>query len=189
MPTIFPCAFSQWAPGIGDPNAAAWLIVTLYLVAAYACASAARRDDGLSQVQGRERVFWWICAAALTLLAINKQLDLQSLLTSVARCVAQYQDWYDERRAVQRQFVLLVLAVGPLVVAATSVLLRKTFARTGLAVVGLGFVCTFIIIRAASFHHLDIVMDRAVLGLPIAIALEVPGPILILVAAVRSRLL
>jgi hypothetical protein len=163
-----------------------WLTVALYLLAAAACAKAALRGTFPAQTKDRERLFWWFAAAVLLLLAINKQLDLQSLLTSVARCLAMNQGWYEDRRVVQVQFVWAVLAVGVLGIVALGFFLRTTFARTGLAVLGLGLVCGFVAIRAASFHHVDTLINARWFGLRLNWLLEMSGPLIVLLASVRA---
>ena len=184
MFTRFPCAFSPWSPGIGDNHPVGWLTVALYLIAAYQSAVVARQGPFPQHSRQRERWFWWLCAILLTLFALNKQLDLQSLLTSVARCAALDQGWYENRRDPQRGFILAVFVTGGVGVAICGVLLRGTFARTGLAILGLGLVSTFVVIRAASFHNVDILIDLRVLGMRMNWLLELPGPLLILFAAV-----
>ena len=186
MFTSFPCAFSPWSPGIGDNHPVGWLTVAVYLGAAFGCMIAARRGQFPLQSQRRERWFWWLCAILLALFAVNKQLDLQSLLTSAARCLAVDQGWYDDRRAVQRGFILAVGAAGGLAVVACGLLMRGTFARTGPAILGLGIVSTFVVIRAASFHHVDILINQRVFGLRMNWLLELPGPLLVLWAALRA---
>lgn len=186
MDTILTCAFSQWSPGLGDNNPMGWLTVALYLLAAGACATTARRGTFPPQTHDRERLFWWFAATVLLLLAINKQLDLQSLLTSVARCLAMNQGWYEDRRIVQVRFVWAVFAIGVLGIVVLGVYLRNTFARTGLAVLGLGLVSVFVAIRAASFHHVDNLIDGQVFGLRVNWLLEMPGPLLVLLASVRA---
>jgi hypothetical protein len=163
-----------------------WLAVALYLLAAAACARAALRGTFPAQTEDRERLFWWFAAAILLLLAINKQLDLQSLLTSVARCMAMNQGWYEDRRGVQVRFVWAVLGAGALGIVALGFLLRSTFARTGLAVLGLGLVCVFVAIRAASFHHVDTLIEGRWFGLRLNWLLEMSGPLIVLLASVRA---
>ena len=186
MNTIVACGLSKWSPGLGDNHPMGWITVVLYLVAAVACAVAASRGTFPPQTSSRERLFWWFAAVVLVLLAINKQLDLQSLLTSVARCMAMNQGWYEGRRVVQVWFVGAVLAGGCMAIVALAFFLRNTFARTGLAVVGLGFVCVFVAIRAASFHHVDTLIDGQLFGLRMNWLLEMPGPLIVLMAAVRQ---
>jgi hypothetical protein len=186
MDTIFTCALSQWSPGLGDNHPMGWLTVVLYLLAAAACAKTALRGTFPAQTQDRERLFWWFAATTLLLLAFNKQLDLQSLLTAVARCQAMIQGWYEDRRVVQVRFVWAVLGVGVLGIFALGFFLRATFARTGLAVLGLGLVCGFVAIRAASFHHVDTLINARWFGLRLNWLLEMSGPLIVLLASVRA---
>src|SRR5262245_63104416 len=93
-------ADGRWRPGIGDPTPLGWLTVAAYAVAAALCARAALRE-GRSGPRG----FWWGLAAALALLGVNKQLDLQTLLMQVSRDLARAQGWYDRRQAYQRLFI------------------------------------------------------------------------------------
>jgi hypothetical protein len=183
---LFPCAFSPWSPGIGDAHVMGWVTVAVYVAASAACVSAARLVGADPDASRRERLFWWVSAGMLLLLAVNKQLDLQSLLTSIARCMAVEQGWYDMRRDVQLWFVETVAVLGAVALAAAALYFRKTFRRTGLAVLGLAFVATFVVVRAASFHHVDLLIDREVFGLRLNWILELSGPCLILWAAVRS---
>lgn len=188
MQTTLTCAFSQWSPGLGDNNLMGWLTVAVYLVAAGAAVLAARSLAGAPPPAGRERAFWWITGGLMLALAINKQLDLQSLLTMVARCHAQLSGWYDDRRAVQEVFVFLVAGAGGLAVGLMSLLLRGILGRIWLALLGLGFVCVFVVVRAASFHHVDMLLGSTAAGLKLNWILELPGPTLVaLVALVRRR--
>ncbi|MDB5657901.1 MAG: isopropylmalate isomerase large subunit [Cypionkella sp.] len=52
----------------------------------------------------------------MLILAVNKQLDLQSALAATGRCIAQFQGWYRARRDVQHHVieVLLVAIVAGL---------------------------------------------------------------------------
>ncbi len=187
MSSLFPCAFSRWAPGIGDNHLLGWVTVVIYLAAASACLTVALRGSFPAQSERRERLFWWLAAALLGVLAVNKQLDLQSLLTSVARCLAVDQGWYENRRIVQRQFIVLFMLVGVVGMAGAGTLLRGTFARTGLALLGLGFVCVFVVVRAVSFHQVDALINTWMLGIRLNWVFELPGPVLVLLAAFLAR--
>jgi hypothetical protein len=79
-----------------------------------------------------------------------------------------------------------VLAVGVLGIVALGFFLRTTFARTGLAVLGLGLVCGFVAIRAASFHHVDNLIDARWFGLRMNWLLEMSGPLIVLLASVQA---
>ena len=72
---------------------------------------------------------------------------------------------------------------------------RSTTRRVGVATVlagvaallGLGFVCVFVVVRAASFHHVDSLLGTWVFGVKMNWVLELPGPILVALVARRRR--
>lgn len=143
------CIATSWSPQIGDPTVMGWFTVLSYVVA-----------GGLSFVvmtnqKGRLRVFWSLLGVLLLALSINKQLDLQSALTAAGRCLALAQGWYEDRASVQLIFIGFVAITGVLFSVGLAVMMRRSFAQNWLALTGLGFICTFIIIRAAGFHHFD----------------------------------
>lgn len=187
MRTTLTCAFTQWSPGLGDNNLMGWLTVAVYLAAALAATSAARRMPGSEAGTGRERLFWWIAAAIMLALAVNKQLDLQSLLTMIARCHARLSGWYDVRRIVQEAFIYLIAAGGAVALGLMALLLRGILGRIGLALLGLGFVCLFVVVRAASFHQVDVLLGSTAAGIKLNWLLELPGPILVALVALRRR--
>ena len=149
---------SDWQSSIRQADAADWVTVAAYLVAAMLAARAAGYAK-LGQ-QGRDGVFWLITAVLLVLLGINELLDLQTLLTSVGRAHAKVNGWYGEHRRVQ---YLFVVALGVVAVVAGGVMLwltRRTHAALRLALAGLVFIGVFVLLRAASFHHLDELLGR-----------------------------
>lgn len=187
MSTTLTCAFAQWSPGLGDNHLMGWVTVVVYLVAAFASGLAARRLVASDPLTRRERRFWVLAAVVMLLLAVNKQLDLQSLLTMIARCHAQLAGWYDIRRVVQETFIYLVAAGGVIALGLLALLLRGILGRVWLALVGLGFVCVFVVIRAASFHHVDVLLGGTAGGLRLNWLLELPGPILVTAVAFHRR--
>ncbi|RYG87135.1 MAG: hypothetical protein EON58_21005, partial [Alphaproteobacteria bacterium] len=75
---------------IGDPDIVGWLTVVAYLVAALLSFASYRKptmmpspgEKAYSSLLVRRR-FWLLVTITLIALGINKQLDLQTLLTSV----------------------------------------------------------------------------------------------------------
>ncbi|MCU0902972.1 MAG: isopropylmalate isomerase [Tabrizicola sp.] len=185
--TTLNCAFAQWSPGLGDNSLMGWVTVMAYLAAAGAAVMAARVMAGSDVSARRERRFWIIAAVLMALLGLNKQLDLQSLLTMIARCNAQLTGWYDIRRLVQEAFVVVVAAGGLAVIGLLALLLRGITHRVWPALLGLGFVCGFVVIRAASFHHVDILLGSSAAGVKLNWLLELPGPVLVALVALRRR--
>ena len=130
-----------------------WFTVVAYVAAAALALLVVKSQNG------RLRVFWSVLCALLFALSINKQLDLQSALTASGRCLALVQGWYEDRASVQRVFIVFVAANGLIVSVGLAVIMRRTLAQNWLALVGLGLLCTFIVIRAAGFHHFDRFID------------------------------
>ena len=115
-----------------------------------------------------------ILAAALVALSINKQLDLQSLLTAIARHAAQEEGWYAERRDPQRAFI-------------GAWDLRDRGASARLAGLGSATLLAFVVIRAASFHRVDVLLAHRALGVCVHHMLQMGGIAVIATAAILAR--
>src|SRR5262245_56274620 len=81
----------------------------MYVAAAALCAIAARwpavRALPRAVQHMRMKLFWWLRCAGLVLLAINKQLDLQTAITDRLRDRTQRHGWYGKRRVMQVMLV------------------------------------------------------------------------------------
>ena len=168
------CAGSRWSPGIGDPTFYGWATVWTFAVASILCALL-----GLGPKGRPERRFWLLLAVLMALLAVNKQLDLQSGLTAIGRCLSQRQGWYEGRRSVQALFVLALAAAAVLVLALIAIPLRHRLGRIWPAVLGAVFVAAFVMIRAVSFTHVDALLKLPVGAFRLNHLLENGGPLLI----------
>ena len=169
----------RWRPGIGDPTIMGWLTVAFYAIAAIAAFLAARRA-------GQNRWMWWAVTALMSALCLNKQLDLQSLATDIGRVFAWHQGWYQERREFQKWFVLGILAASFLGTGLLVFLFRGFWKNHFLLASGLVFLLTFIVVRAVSFHHVDVLLRHEVAGVRMNWFLELTGIGLVLLAAIRD---
>jgi hypothetical protein len=177
----------SWSPGIGDPTVWGWLITLAYLVAGVLAIVAWRREDWvwLGGGRGLRPRVWLVVGVVLLLLCANKQLDLQSLVTVVGRRLAKEQGWYGRHRAVQGAFVGLV-ALGVLLAAGLLLRwVRGTGGRYALALLGMGALAAFVIVRAASFHHVDQFLFKTGVGPFMNRGLELLGIGIVGVAAWR----
>ena len=174
------CALNRWSPGIGDPTVIGWITVLVYAAAAYVAALVLRRVRFPQASRRRERMFWGLLAALLVALAINKQLDLQSYMTAIGRCIAKRQGWYDGRRVVQKDVILALLAAMLVSGFVTWRMMRGTLQRNALALIGIVFVLAFVGVRAVGFHHVDALINTHVLKMRINGLLELTGPVLII---------
>lgn len=170
-----------WTPGIGDPGVVGWATVVLYLVTAAACAAVANRAR-----EGGRR-FWVVVALLMLALGINKQLDLQSLFTQVLREEALRHGWFAERRGLQLAFILVVAASGLMLTTALARHLSMLRCNMRLAAAGVCLIYTYVIIRAASFHHVDRFIGSSILGARWNAVLEIGGIAIVLSGALRAR--
>jgi hypothetical protein len=178
----------RWRPGIGDPSVLGWLTVTAYAAAALLCFVAAqgRRGSGNDDQDGRPRRLWRGVGLVMAVLCLNKQLDLQSLFTDIGRTLATRWGWYDERRTIQLLFVIAAAAAGTAMVIYIASKTRSILRERKLLLFGLAFLLTFIVIRAASFHHVATVLAAEVLGVRVNGILELTGILMIALSAARS---
>lgn len=141
-----------------------------YGVAALLCFGNSKRFAKSPQGQ-----FWWGLTLVMLALGINKQLDLQSWFTEIGRDLALQYGWYGQRRMVQGVFI------GSLLVSAMLVWLFLVkrwsnwdkYRRKG--TYGLLLLVVFVIARATSFHHVDILLGLNLDGLSINGILELSG--------------
>jgi hypothetical protein len=170
----------NWSPGIGDPSIGGWLTVVLYFCAAYGCFRLARGKN--VKLVRREASVWWLFTLGLIALGINKQLDLQSALTEIGRILAREQGWYEERRVLQAEFIGLLGLLGLVSIAFLVWITRRMPAATRAAVAGGVALVAFVAVRAASFHHFDLLIGRRLLGMKVNWVFEIGGISIILAA-------
>ena len=154
LPLMAEVIEGRWRPAIGDPTVVGWVTVLAYLLASAACVRAAWREP---MTGGRRRSkpsgFWLMLSAALFLLGINKQIDLQTLFTLMARRVLMANGLYQNRRHYQTIFLGAIAASSVLLLIGSLWIARRSLRHRWAALVGMAFVMGFVVIRAASFHH------------------------------------
>jgi hypothetical protein len=167
----------HWRPGIGDPTFMGWFTVVAYFIAMLLSWRAAQTSPfergGSWLLTGRK--FWWGMTALLLCLGINKQLDLQTWFTLTGKAMAKSEGWYERRRIFQVLFIATIGFGGIVSVAGVLWILRNRLKEFGLAMVGIIFLGCFIVVRAASFHHVDQLLLAEIGGLRINWILEVGG--------------
>ncbi|MEJ2141390.1 MAG: hypothetical protein P8Y24_03380 [Gammaproteobacteria bacterium] len=180
----------RWAPGIGDPTVMGWVTVAIYFAVALLCTWAAIRTSANKDntVQGQDKAlsfFWFSLSVLLILLGINKQFDLQSLLTQVGKDLAIAQGWYEKRRTVQFLFIIFIAASG---VGVLALLVRKYWAMLDyikITLIGCVILFIFILIRAMSFHHVDIFIHTKLAGIKMNWLFEIGGLSVIWIGALN----
>jgi hypothetical protein len=173
---------ARWHAGIGDPTVVGWVTVVAYAVICFMCFLCKKYSTG-DYYSKQEARFWLILTIILAFLCINKQLDLQSLLTQTGRDLANSEGWYENRRIVQAGFIasLIIIATGTLLWLLLSV--RELCKEIKWAALGIVTLFAFVIIRAASFHNMDAWIHARWLGAQMNWIMELGGIALIGVPA------
>jgi hypothetical protein len=177
----------NWRPGIGDPTIGGWVTVVLYFLACVSCwktAGVVRVRDRDSQ---NDRYVWRAISVSFFALGINKQLDLQTALTELGRILAHADGWYEQRQTVQLYFIMAVAVVCLMATLTLLLWARRSPVQTWLAIVGSTFVLGYVLIRAASFHHIDRFIGNRILGLKWNWVLEMGGIAIVLFASEWRR--
>lgn len=166
----------DWTPGIGDPTVAGWVTVLVYAVAvvlAYRCA----------QVDWQNGYTWAGIGIFELLLGINKQLDLQVLLTQTGRYLAKQEAWYQDRREVQVIFIAVMAAIFVLLIALIHLRTRAKPRPVRVALLGCSVELVFVCLRASSFHHIDAFLGTHWIGMAANVYLENFGILIVIGAA------
>jgi len=178
-PEIAACIDGRWRPVIGDPTIVGWATVAAYALAAVLALALTVSPKGRS-----ERWFWCVLFILLGFLAINKQLDLQTLLTVTARCMAQIDGWYAQRRSIQVYFIIGVIVIAFAFALVLFIALRRNLGRVWMAALGFTLLLAFVAIRAAGFHHMDLLISTSILGVKLNWVMELTGIVLITLNAI-----
>lgn len=176
----------QWRPGIGDPTFMGWFTVFSYFL----CAAVTLSIYYLNRTHDKRVArFWLVAGVAMVLLGINKQLDLQTLMTEVGRQIFRARGWMEMRRTVQFWFIIGFGCLSLALFGWFTIRYRAWFSRFRLAFIGLTFLLAFVFIRAASFHHFDAFRDMSIAGVRMNWVMELTGIYLVCLAGLKEMIL
>jgi hypothetical protein len=172
-----------------DQTFLGWFTTGAYLAAASLCAFASQACVAGRRVHSSESrrlaFFWGVIAAGLTLLAINKQLDLQTVFTDALRGQAQRDGWYEQRRGLQALFVLVS---GGIAVGGLWLLVRVLGPRWRehlLLLGGLVVLSGYLMLRVADIERVGEMTGVSLAAEGLRWAVEWTGLVMIFVAAWR----
>ena len=177
----------RWVPSIGDPTIIGWVTVVAYFFVAVLCLKAAFTPNinESSNTKNSIKTFWLLLSFFLIALGINKQLDFQTLLTQIGRDLAKSQGWYEYRRIFQLVFIIEIGLVGIVALTAFNKTYRNTCSSIKTALTGCIILFVFILMRASSFHHIDILINIKLAGIKMNWILELGGLAVIGIAGYR----
>jgi len=133
----------------------------------------------------KEQHFLWVCISLFLLaMGINKQLDIQILLTMVGKHIAWDFELFEFSRVLWKTFALgiliSVIIVGILIVYKSKGILHKE----KLSLVGVTLLLLFTLIRVGSISHIRIVAYLQYRVIPKIHGLELLGLIIILLSLI-----
>ena len=177
----------HWNP-FGDMTPIGWTITISYFVAAVLTSVAYRRELKLEalRIHGVRAQFWKWLTVAMVLLGLNKQLDLQKLVTKFGRAIVLGLHVYSMRRPMQVLFIGLIALGGLALVVFVVRKMRGLRSHYVVALIGIVFLCVFIVSRAASFHNVDVLLSMRFHDVYVNTFLELGGIVAVAVAAVVS---
>jgi hypothetical protein len=174
----------DWRPSFHDDHFIGWFITASYFACVFLAALIATYHKHLEERLAAK--FWSAISLVMVLLGINKQLALHMLLTEIGKQVAKAQGWYDQRRYFQFSFIVVFTAA----IAAAFIWFARTyrysFRRYGLVFCGLFLLLSFVIIRAATFHHFHELIRYDIHGFKMHWLLELAGIYMIILAEVKE---
>lgn len=176
----------HWRPAIGDPTLAGWLTTAAYVLTAITARAAARRAGRAPGLAGGSRATWLLVMTLMVFLCLNKQLDLQSLLSDIGRIISWKLGLYEQRREFQKWFVIGLLAAASLGALSTLIFFRGFWKQHFMLGAGLFLLLAFILLRVGSIHHLDLLLGGHLDSARVGAYLEPAGITLVLLAAFRD---
>lgn len=162
----------------GDHTFFGWATVLLYFLASFSTGYQAK----LASKNQENSYFWLGLTILLIFLGLNKQLDLQTNLTEWLRSTSKAHGWYEQRRGLQLVFVSLMGLTIPLLLISLRAFLYNSWQRYKLTWIGVVLLLVFVLVRAASFHHVDTFFYKTIGSLRYYQALEMLAISLIIIS-------
>lgn len=155
----------DWKLSVTNLNLVEWLTICSYFLSAYLCTQAKNNWPSYnSKIDQRVTTFWKCVSVILVVLALSEILDIQKLITHIARQFSKASGWYDRRGEYQQKIILLVITITFSAFIYFSILFRKIIRQKLPALVGIAFLCGYIAVRLVSFHDVDSLLNMKVIG-------------------------
>jgi hypothetical protein len=180
-----PDAMLKWQLRFDNPNFIGWSVVAAYIGAAVCCGRAAM--DCRAAPTRAVAPLWWLLAAGLIFLGINKQLNLQTLMIVIGRNLSRAGHWYVARRRLQLIFSVVFAALCLGTLAWFSWRWRPFFRQHRLVLAGLIVLALFVVVRASTINHADAFLGINLKDKDWTWVLEIGGSALIGMGALTGR--
>ncbi len=170
-----------WKTDKGDYSFSGWLITCLYLCSFIMLLFLIGKSTGVSF---RDKVFWYSVCGIILFLSINKQLDIQMLITDIARTAAKEYQVYAVRKPFQIRIISFFTSMGISLFILLMILLRSCHRSVFLAIGGVFCLFSFLCLRLVSHHKVEAIFSRSVGVFTLFECLELLGILMVCCAAV-----
>jgi hypothetical protein len=162
-----------WHLQANDNSLGGWLATGIYAALIVICWWEVLRPTpaGNARARALKRPFWIWLSLGVTAVGINKQLDLQTLLVQFGRSVARSVGMMEYRRLMQAAFAVAAAAAAAAIAAALWRLSKRGSPSERLVIIGVCGLIGFVVLRIATFNHIDILTEEMAQQRPI-LALE-----------------
>jgi hypothetical protein len=175
---------------IGDSSLNGWATFIVYLATAWLCFRNSRGSVAvLGAVAGRaalarsRRRFWMVLAALVFLLGLTRQLDIQALLSELARKLLSLEGQYDTRAGLQLALVIAIGIFGMIGLGSALITFRRAEATVLTATAAAAILLVLTLIRLISLHDVDRFLGQGVPHARINNVIEIGALIVIAVAS------
>lgn len=165
-----------WRTQRGDYTLAGWGITLSYAVCVFFFIYCLK---GVANHDASERLFWRVLFMVVLLLCINKQLDLQMLITDIARTAAKELQVYEFRKPIQIKVISFFASMAIGLFCLVGMLVRQAHKGLLLALAGISVITGYLFLRLMSYHSVDAMLGRKLFIFSLFDVIEFLGILLI----------
>lgn len=146
-----------------------WVVIAAYVLAAALSYKASRRVGSYVLSNKKQVNYWRILAVSLFVLGINKFLYFENCITQGFSLLAHNNGWYEARRGLQAEFILIGTLVLLSLLAAAIYMLNGLAKPLQAAVIAFVLLLLLVVVRTISLHQIDALIFPDILGIGIGI--------------------
>lgn len=146
-----------------------WVVIAAYWMAAMLCYIASRCVASYAYSSKSQVIYWRVLVALLLLLGINKFLYFENCITQGFSLLAHSNGWYETRRDMQVEFILIVTLILLSLLAAAVYMLNGLAKPLQSAVIAFVLLLLLVVVRTISLHQVDALIFPDILGIGIGI--------------------
>lgn len=173
----------RWKLGIGDPTIEGWLICTLYFIGFILSLKKSIHVKDNCTISHKT---WTFVSLILLFLSLNKQLDLQTLISDTGRAIAINLELMEQRHIFKQAFILVLALFGIIFLIRYKENVVSFNKNYHLAFVGMVTLITFVFLRAISFHIFSDTLNNTLKSYHFFKALELTSILILLLSILIS---